>query len=72
MRILALLAIGMLATLASACIDLSTGEPSPPQLVAQTVITCLDCQLVDVTGVIDGDTIDTSVGPRAFLRHRHA
>ena len=67
MRILAPLVIGMLATLASACIDLSTGEPSPPQLVAQTVITCLDCQLVDVTDVIDGNTIETSVGRVRFF-----
>ena len=40
----------------------STGEPSSPVVVAQTVITCPDCQLVDVTRVIDGDTIDTSIG----------
>ena len=52
----------MLAVLASACIDLSTGEPSPSQLVAETVITCTDCPLVDVTRVIDGDTLDTSIG----------
>ena len=28
---------------------------------------CNDCQLVDVTGVVDGDTIDTSVGRVRFF-----
>jgi micrococcal nuclease len=53
--------------LASACtIASSTGEPSSPVVVAQTVITCPDCLLVDVTGIVDGDTIDTSVGRVRF------
>ena len=34
---------------------------------SQTVITCPDCSLVDVTGVIDGDTIDTSLGRVRFF-----
>jgi len=41
-------------------------EPSssgPPQ----TTIYCPDCQLVDVTGVVDGDTIDTSIGRVRFF-----
>jgi micrococcal nuclease len=33
----------------------------------QTVIFCPDCQLVQVTGVIDGDTIDTSIGRVRFF-----
>ena len=28
---------------------------------------CNDCQLVDVTGIVDGDTIDTSVGRVRFF-----
>jgi micrococcal nuclease len=35
-------------------------------VVGQTIITCLDCQLVEVTRVIDGDTIDTSIGRVRF------
>jgi endonuclease YncB( thermonuclease family) len=38
----------------------STGE------LPQTVIFCADCQLVDVTGIVDGDTIDTSIGRVRF------
>jgi len=41
-------------------------EPSssgPPQ----TTIYCPDCQLVDVTGIVDGDTIDTSIGRVRFF-----
>ena len=36
--------------------------PGPPQ----TVINCAGCPLVDVTRVIDGDTIDTSIGRVRF------
>ena len=53
---LAFLIVSLL--LASACIAASTGEASSPQIVTQTVITCPDCPLVDVTRVIDGDTIE--------------
>ena len=34
----------------------------PPQLFY-----CPDCQLVDVFGVVDGDTIDTSIGRVRFF-----
>ena len=37
--------------------------PSDP---LQTVIFCPDCELVDVLGVIDGDTIDTPIGRVRF------
>jgi endonuclease YncB( thermonuclease family) len=63
---LTLAVTAFVALLAVACIDLSNEEPQPFQLVAETVITCLDCQLVDVTGIIDGDTIDTSSGRVRF------
>ena len=33
----------------------------------QTSIYCPDCQLVEVTGVVDGDTIDTSMGRVRFF-----
>jgi micrococcal nuclease len=33
----------------------------------QTSIYCPDCQLVEVTGVVDGDTIDTSIGRVRFF-----
>ena len=33
----------------------------------QTVIFCPDCQLVEVSGVVDGDTIDTSIGRVRFF-----
>ncbi len=36
--------------------------PGPPQ----TVINCAGCPLVDVTRVIDGDTVDTSAGRVRF------
>ena len=64
------LTVTALADLASACGNASsTGEPPSPVITAitgppppQTVMSCPDCSLVDVTGVIDGDTIDTSAG----------
>ena len=49
------------AATVSAKSDLDQQPPTsdgPPQ----TVIICPDCQLVEVTGVVDGDTIDTSIG----------
>jgi len=42
--------------------DQHPDRSDPPQ----TVIFCADCQLVDVLGVIDGDTIDTSIGRVRF------
>ena len=33
----------------------------------ETSIYCPDCQLVEVTGVVDGDTIDTSIGRVRFF-----
>jgi micrococcal nuclease len=45
---------------------ITQSEPSsvgPPQ----TVIFCPDCQLVEVTGTVDGDTIDTSIGRVRFF-----
>lgn len=62
MRPHTLLAMAALTILSAACITSSTGEPPTPQVAGQTVITCADCPLVDVTRVIDGDTIDTSIG----------
>jgi endonuclease YncB( thermonuclease family) len=41
----------------------------PPQSIGppQTTIFCPDCQPVDVTGVVDGDTIGTSIGRVRFF-----
>jgi endonuclease YncB( thermonuclease family) len=33
----------------------------------QTMVFCPDCQLVDVTGVVDGDTFDSSIGRIRFF-----
>ena len=60
------LTVTALAVLASACaIANSTGEPPSPVVAAitgppspQTVISCPDCLLVNVTNVVDGDTFD--------------
>ncbi|MBN4064104.1 thermonuclease family protein [Dehalococcoides mccartyi] len=38
----------------------SVGSPT-------TLFSCPDCQLVSVTGVVDGDTIDTSIGRIRFF-----
>lgn len=43
----------------------ATATPSGPAIgppPPQTVIFCADCPVVDVTRVIDGDTLDTSIG----------
>ncbi|MDG0868088.1 thermonuclease family protein [Candidatus Lucifugimonas marina] len=42
----------------------SNAEQQPPSSDGppQTVIFCPDCQLVSVTGIVDGDTLDTTVG----------
>ncbi len=47
----------------------SNSEQQPPLSDAppQTSIYCPDCQLVEVTGVVDGDTIDTSIGRVRFF-----
>jgi micrococcal nuclease len=47
----------------------SNSEQQPPVSDGppQTSIYCPDCQLVEVTGVVDGDTIDTSIGRVRFF-----
>ena len=47
----------------------SNSEQQPPLSDGppQTSIYCPDCQLVEVTGVVDGDTIDTSIGRVRFF-----
>ena len=35
-------------------------------VTGETCITCPDCLLVDVTGIVDGDTIDTNIGRVRF------
>ena len=42
--------------------DLSVSDGLP-----QTSISCPECQLVEVSGVVDGDTIDTSIGRLRFF-----
>jgi len=39
----------------------------PPQTSIEPTAYCPDCQLVEVTGVVDGDTIDTSIGRVRFF-----
>ncbi len=47
----------------------SNSEQQPPLSDGppKTSIYCFDCQLVEVTGVVDGDTIDTSIGRVRFF-----
>ena len=40
---------------------------SDPTFSSEHALLCTDCQLVDVTKVIDGDTLDTSVGRVRFF-----
>ena len=61
-----------LLLLVSACIQpdqqsKSDQQPPVPDDPPQTVIFCPDCQLVEVTGIVDGDTIDTSIGRVRFF-----
>ncbi len=42
-------------------------QESPPVNPPQTSFICPDCQLVEVIRVIDGDTIDTSIGRVRFF-----
>lgn len=50
-------------------VDIATPSPLVPAAIGppQTSIFCSDCQLVDVKGIVDGDTIDTSVGRVRFF-----
>ena len=40
---------------------------SDPTSSSEHTLVCTDCQLVDVTKVVDGDTLDTSVGRVRFF-----
>jgi endonuclease YncB( thermonuclease family) len=40
----------------------SSNSDAKSKLSSEHTLVCTDCQLVDVTKVIDGDTLDTSVG----------
>jgi endonuclease YncB( thermonuclease family) len=40
---------------------------SEPTSSSEHALVCTDCQLVDVTKVVDGDTLDTSVGRVRFF-----
>ena len=44
-----------------------TFSGSTKTLSSEHTLVCTDCQLVDVTKVIDGDTLDTSVGRVRFF-----
>jgi len=44
----------------------TSSKPTIGPEVPRTVINCVDCPLVDVNRVIDGDTIDTDVGRVRF------
>jgi len=67
---LALATTLLAALVAVACAsDTSSPATSGPAIGSgppQTVIFCADCLLVDVTRVIDGDTLDTSIGRVRF------
>ena len=47
----------------------SNSEQQPPIADEPTAILifCPECQLVEVTGIVDGDTIDTSIGRVRFF-----
>ncbi|WP_342823266.1 thermonuclease family protein [Candidatus Lucifugimonas marina] len=54
--------------MATSVAETVTTQPSPSSVgPPQTVISCPDCQLVEVTGVVDGDTLDTNVGKVRFF-----
>jgi endonuclease YncB( thermonuclease family) len=60
-----LLAIGVLVLLMAAC-GSDTWRYPTPERIGRSPINCTDCPLVDVIEVIDGDTIDTSIGRVRF------
>ena len=66
---LAVTAFAVLMVACSSGNSTATATPSEPAIgpgPPQTVINCAACPLVDVTRVIDGDTIDTSAGRVRF------
>ena len=58
--------------LMSACSSTTSGgddvpDDFRPYDVPSTFLSCLECDLVKVTGTVDGDTIDTSIGRVRFF-----
>ena len=45
----------------------SSNSDTGSKLPSKQTLVCTDCQLVDVTNVVDGDTLDTSVGRIRFF-----
>ena len=71
-RMALLIAAVLIVILAVSCEV--TGESKAPNLTgseptssSEHTLVCTDCQLVDVAKVIDGDTLDTSVGRVRFF-----
>ena len=71
-RIALLIATVFIVILAVSC-DAKVESKAPnligsdPTSSSEQALVCTDCQLVDVTKVIDGDTLDTSVGRVRFF-----
>ena len=71
-RIVLLIATVFIVILAVSC-DAKVEAKAPNQIGSEPTsssthnLVCTDCQLVDVTKVIDGDTLDTSVGRVRFF-----
>ena len=59
-----ILAVSCEAKVESKAPNLTGSEPTSSSTDS---LVCTDCQLVDVTNVIDGDTRDTSVGRIRFF-----
>lgn len=53
----------------TAVTDTASSTQQSPVAVGppQTTIFCPDCRLVEVTGIVDGDTIGTSIGSERFF-----
>ena len=62
--LIAILVIGCETKVDSTHQNLTGSEKAPS---SEHSLQCTDCQLVDVTKVIDGDTLDTSVGRVRFF-----
>ena len=62
--VIVILAVSCEAEVESKAPNLTGSEPTSSSTHS---LVCTDCQLVDVTKVIDGDTLDTSVGRVRFF-----
>ena len=71
-RMVLLISVVSLAVLTASC-EAEVESKAPNQIGSEPTsssthnLVCTDCQLVDVTRVVDGDTLDTSVGRVRFF-----